>query len=99
MKFNKNNSKKSFTFIGFLSFCAITASTAITAIEPLSRKEAFIPATEQQSEKQERQKPFEPPIGRSNNETIEEIYLDHEWEDILGDESGEEMLLAIGNSF
>ncbi|VEP12984.1 exported hypothetical protein [Hyella patelloides LEGE 07179] len=96
MKFNNNNSKKSFTLLTFLSFCAIATSTATAAVEPLSNKEALSPATKQQSENQETQKPFEP-ISRSNDETKEEIHLDREWEDILGDdESGEEILLARG---
>jgi hypothetical protein len=96
MKFNQNNSKKSFTLFGFLTFCAIATSTATTAIEPLSKNKAFTQATVEQSEQQAQQKPFEPPIiGRSNDETLEEINLDQEWEDILGnDESEGEMLLA-----
>jgi hypothetical protein len=101
MKFNKNNKQQSFTFLTFLSFCAIITSTTITAIEPLSRNKAFTQATVQQSEKQALQKPFEPPIlGRSNDETLEKIYLDQEWEDILDDEESEgEMLLASTRAF
>ncbi|MGL5796147.1 MAG: hypothetical protein ACRC06_17445 [Waterburya sp.] len=101
MKFNKNNSQKSVTFFSFLSFCAIITSTATIHIEPLSRNKAFTQTTIQQSEQQERQKPFEPPIlGRSNDETLEEIELDQEWEDILSDDQSEgEMLLASTHSF
>jgi hypothetical protein len=101
MKFNKNNTKKSVTFFSFLSFCAIATSTAITAIEPFSGNKAFTSTSVQQSEKQAQQKPFEPPIiGRSNDETLEEIHLDQEWEDILGnDESEGEMLLASTRTF
>ena len=44
MKFNKNNSKKSFTLIGFLSFCAIALSVETTGIKPLSRNETFSPS-------------------------------------------------------
>jgi hypothetical protein len=101
MKFNKNNTKKSVTFFSFLSFCAIATSTAITAIEPLSRNKAFTQTNIQQSEQQEQQKPFEPPIlGRTNDETLEEIHLDQEWEDILGDDESEgEMLLAMTRGY
>lgn len=94
MNFNENNSKKYLSFLSLLSFCAIATSVTIDNVEPLSRKEAFTPAPEQQSEKQEKQKPFEP-IGKSSDEILEEIELDREWSDVIGDdESGKEMLLA-----
>lgn len=94
MKFYKNNSKKSFTFLSFLGFCAIL-SVETTSIKPLSRNETFSPSstTEQQYEQQDTQEALELP-DRSNEETWEKVELDKEWEDILGDESGEEILLA-----
>lgn len=94
MNFNKNNSKKTFSLLSFLSFCAIATSVTVANVEPLSREEAFHSVSEQQSEKQDKQKPFEP-VGKSSDETLEEIELDREWEDTVGnDESVEEILLA-----
>ncbi|MGL4879696.1 MAG: hypothetical protein ACRC8K_01345 [Waterburya sp.] len=96
MKFNKNDSTKSFTLIGFLTFCAIALSLETTAIKPLSRNETFSPSstTEQQYEQQQRQEALELP-NKSNEETWEKVELDKEWKDILGnDESEGEMLLA-----
>lgn len=96
MKFNKNNSKKSFTLLGFLSFCEIALSVKTTGIKPLSRNETFSssPTTEQQYEQQQRQETLKL-TNRSNEESWEKVELDREWEDILGDdESGEEILLA-----
>ena len=97
MKYNKSNSKKSFTFFGFLTFCAIALSVETTGIKSLSRNETLSPSstTEQQYEQQDTQEALELP-NRSNEESWEKVELDKEWEDILGDESGEEMLLAIG---
>ena len=98
MKFNKNNSKKSFTLLGFLSFCAIALSIETTGVKLLSKNETFSPSpTTEQKYKQQEGEALQLP-DRSNEETLEEVELDKEWEDILGDESGEEMLLARGPS-
>jgi len=95
MKFNKNNSKKSVTFFSFLGFCAIALSLETTGVKPLSRNETFssFPITEQQYEQQERQEALELP-NKSNEETWEKVELDKEWEDISGNESGDEVLIA-----
>lgn len=96
MKFNKNNQQKSFGLLTFLGFLAIATSIVTTATKPLAKNQDVTATTEQQSEKQERQKPLEPIIGRGNDETLEEIHLDQEWEDILGDDPEQEVLLARG---
>lgn len=101
MKFNKNDSTKSFTLIGFLTFCAIALSLETTGVKPLSRDETFSPSptTEQKYEQQERQEALELP-NKSNEETWEKVELDKEWEDILDNEESEgEMLLASTRSF
>lgn len=95
MKFNKNNSHKSFTFLGFLSFCAISLSVETTGVKLLSRNETFSlsPTTKQKYEQQERPKTLELP-NRSNEETWEKVKLDREWEDILGDGFEGEVIMA-----
>lgn len=98
MKFNKNNQKRTVTFLSLLSFLTLAASTAMAAIEPSSKREASVPAIEQQSENQEAEKPLEPTV-RSNSESWEKVELEHEWKGILGNESKEEILLAGRQSF
>ncbi|NJL51160.1 MAG: hypothetical protein HC930_01190 [Hydrococcus sp. SU_1_0] len=101
MKFNQNNTKKSFTLLGFLSFCAIALSVETTGIKPVSRNETLSPSptTEQNYEQERRQKALELP-NRSNEESWEKVELDKEWEGILdNDESEGEILLASTRSF
>lgn len=95
MKFNKNDNTKSFTLIGFLSFCAIALSIETTGVKPLSKNETFSPSstTEQQYEQQKRQEVLKLPNG-SNEETWEKVELNKEWEDILGDGSEGEVIMA-----
>lgn len=98
MKFNKNNQKQSATFFSLLTFLAIAISPVKAAIEPPSRKEASVPSLEQQVKTQETQETKKPlkPVVKSNDETWEKVELNKEWETILVDESGKEMLVAIG---
>ncbi|NET90189.1 MAG: hypothetical protein F6K45_19185 [Kamptonema sp. SIO1D9] len=89
MKFYQNKEQKFFIFFTLLSL--YTTSTAIFTyialfnFKPLLSNEISVATTQDK--------------GRQNvqsNEVLEEINLDREWEDILGDESGGEMLLAAG---
>jgi hypothetical protein len=98
MKFNKNNQKQSATLFSLLTFLAIAVSPVKAAIEPPSRKEASVPSLEQQVKTQETQETKKPikPVVNSNDETWEKVELKKEWENILVDESGKEMLLAFG---
>jgi hypothetical protein len=98
MKFNKNNQKQSATLLSLLTFLAIAVSPVKAAIEPPSRKGASVPGMEQQvktQESQETKKPLKPVIQR-DDETWEKVELNIEWETILVDESGKEMLVAFG---
>lgn len=88
MKFYKSQEPKFLTFFTLLSLC--TTSTAIFAyvasfnFKPLLRNEISAATTQ-----------YEGIQNVQSNEVLEEINLDREWEDILGDESGGEMLLAV----
>lgn len=95
MKFNHNKNQRSFTFAALLSLCAITASITNTAIQPLSKSEAKVPHLEQQEQIEEKPKQFDLD-NQDNDQAWEEVELDQEWDSILGDESGEEILLAQG---
>jgi hypothetical protein len=101
MKFNKNNQKQSATLFSLLTFLAIAVSPVTAAIEPPSRKESSVPGMEQQVKTQETQETKKPlkPVVNSNDETWEKVELEKEWENILGDESRVEMLVAFGRSF
>jgi hypothetical protein len=97
MKFNKNNQKQSATIFSLLTILAIAVSPVKAAIEPPSRKGASVPGMEQQVKTQETKKPLKPVIQR-DDETWEKVELNKEWETILVDESGKEMLVAFGRS-
>lgn len=97
MKFNKNNQKQSATFFSLLTFLAIAVSPVKAAIEPPSRKESSVPGMEQQvktHETHETKKLIKPVIQR-DDETWEKVELNKEWETILVNEPGAEMLLAF----
>lgn len=98
MKFNKNNQKQSATLFSLLTFLAIAVSPVKAAIEPALRKESSVPGIEQQVKTQETQETKKPikPVVNSNDETWEKVELKKEWENILVDESGKEMLVAVG---
>lgn len=94
MKFQNNNKKPTLAFLTLLSSCAIILYTETIPSKLQSKNQSFALAIEQQSTYQKIQKQDDY-SSRDNDELIEEIHLDREWEDILGnDESGEEILLA-----
>ncbi len=95
MKFNHNN-KKSFSLITFFSFLAIaTAVLETTAIKPASRNQNSNPAIEQQLQEPNQPKALIPNgEDRSGDENWKEIDPEQELENILGDDSEDELLLA-----
>ncbi len=88
MKFYSNQEQKFFTFFTLLGLCTTSLAifTYVTSFsfKSLLRNEISTATTQ-----------YEVRQDLKSNQVLEEINLDHEWEDILGDESGGEMLLAV----
>ncbi|MDJ0567547.1 MAG: hypothetical protein QNJ53_00725 [Pleurocapsa sp. MO_192.B19] len=95
MKFQNNNKKPTFAFLTLLSSCAIALYIEAIPSKLLSKNQSFDPAIEQQLKNQTSQNPIDH-LGKGNDEVVEEIKLDKEWEGILGSEPEQEVLLARG---